>query len=173
MKEKEQRKNKMEEMQMKNWYKSEKGSMGVYVVVTLLSFIMILAGIFMNAVSIRKNQLKTLPKIKQVYEKPLENRKEIYEEQVALRRIHINIVGYTGVYDGLEHDELSSVQITNGKGEDITKECTITYTVNNIAYIPNKKVKDVADSKTIAYKVTHPLYGITTGTVEVKIQPAT
>ena len=34
----------MEEKQMKNWYKNERGSMAVYVVVTLLSFIMILAG---------------------------------------------------------------------------------------------------------------------------------
>lgn len=158
---------------MKNWCRSEKGSMGVYVIVTLLSFIMILAGIFMNAVSIRKNQLKTLPKIKQAYEKPLENKKEIYDDQVALRKIHINIVGYTGIYDGLEHDELSSVQITNGKGKDITNECTITYTVNNVVYVPNKKVKDVADSKTIAYQVTHPIHGTNTGTVEVKIEPTT
>ena len=69
---------------MKNWYKSQRGSMAIYVIVTLLSFIMILTGIFMNAASIRKNQLKTLPKIKQVYEKTLENRKEIYEERCKL-----------------------------------------------------------------------------------------
>ena len=157
---------------MKNWYKNERGSMAVYVVVTLLSFIMILAGIFMNAASIRKNQLKTLPKIKQAYEKPLEIKKEIYQEQLAKRNLHINIVAYTGVYDGLEHDELSNVQITDGKGEDLTKETTITYMVNNVVYIPTKKVKNVADSKIITYKVTHPLYGTIIDTVEVKITPA-
>ena len=157
---------------MKNWYKNERGSMAVYVVVTLLSFIMILAGIFMNAASIRKNQLKTLPKIKQAYEKPLEIKKEIYQEQLAKRNLHINIVAYTGVYDGLEHDELSNVQITDGKGEDLTKETTITYMVDNVVYVPTKKVKNVADSKIITYKVTHPLYGTITDTVEVKITPA-
>ena len=156
---------------MKNWYKNERGSMAVYVVVMLLSFIMILAGIFMNAASIRKNQLKTLPKIKQAYEKPLEIKKEIYQEQLAKRNLHINIVAYTGVYDGLEHDELSNVKITDGK-EDLTKETTITYMVDNVVYIPTKKVKNVADSKIITYKVTHPLYGTIIDTVEVKITPA-
>lgn len=69
---------------MKNYFKSEKGSMAVYVIVTIFSFIIILTGVFLNAASIRKNQLRTLPQIKAAYEKDLEKKDEIYEGQKNL-----------------------------------------------------------------------------------------
>ena len=66
---------------MKNWYQNEKGSMAVYAVVMLLSFLIILSGLFLATSSVRKNQLKTLPKIKQAYEKILEEKQEIIEKR--------------------------------------------------------------------------------------------
>ena len=49
-------------------YKEEKGSMGVYVIVSLLSFCLILSGVYFTTSSVRKNQIKTEIKIKEVYE---------------------------------------------------------------------------------------------------------
>ena len=66
---------------MKNWYQNEKGSMAVYAVVMLLSFLIILSGLFLATSSVRKNQLKTLPKIKQAYEKILEEKQENIEKR--------------------------------------------------------------------------------------------
>ena len=56
---------------MKTKVKSEKGIMAIYVTVTLVTFIIILLAIFSGAVAVRKNQIKTLIKIKEVYEKAL------------------------------------------------------------------------------------------------------
>ena len=64
---------------MKSWLKSQKGSMAVYAAITILCFIIILMGVFLSTASVRKNQLKTLPKIKEAYEKDKENIQEIYE----------------------------------------------------------------------------------------------
>ena len=49
-------------------YKEEKGSMAVYVIVTLLSFCLILSGIYISTSSVRKAQIKTELRIKEVYE---------------------------------------------------------------------------------------------------------
>lgn len=49
-------------------YKEEKGSMAVYVIVTLVSFCLILTGIYISTSSVRKAQIKTDIKIKEVYE---------------------------------------------------------------------------------------------------------
>lgn len=64
---------------MKNWIKNEKGSMTVYAIVTVMTFVIVLMGLFFTTSAIRKNQLKTIPKIKEVYEKELEHKQEIYE----------------------------------------------------------------------------------------------
>ena len=48
--------------------KEEKGSMAVYVIVTLVSFCLILTGIYISTSSVRKAQIKTEIKIKEVYE---------------------------------------------------------------------------------------------------------
>ncbi len=53
---------------MKNLLRNEKGSMTVLVTVVILSFVIILLSVFAIANSIRKNQLRTELKIKEVYE---------------------------------------------------------------------------------------------------------
>lgn len=157
---------------MRNWLKNEKGSMAVYAIVTILSFIIILTGIFLGAASVRKNQLKTLPEIKAAYEKDLERKEEIYTEQVSLRTMKVNIIGYKGVYDGLEHDEFSSFQIMDGEGQDITSQATIKLQAGDVLYDAPQKVKNVLDSKTVNYTISHPDYDDVTGTVKVEVLPA-
>ena len=71
-------------MQMKNYLKREKGSMAVYTIASILSFIIILTGIFFTAASVRKNQLRTLMKIKEVYGKTVSTRRNIYDEKTAV-----------------------------------------------------------------------------------------
>ena len=56
---------------MKKWVKSEQGSMAVYAVGLTLTFIIILMAIFTLTSSVRKNQLQTELKIKEVYEQGL------------------------------------------------------------------------------------------------------
>ena len=56
---------------MKKWVKSEQGSMAVYAIGLTLTFIIILMAIFTLTSSVRKNQLQTELKIKEVYEQGL------------------------------------------------------------------------------------------------------
>ena len=71
---------------MKSYYKNEKGSMTIYAIVTVFTFIFILGSIFYSAVGIRTMQLKTMPKIKEAYEKYLNSKYTIYEAEVEKRR---------------------------------------------------------------------------------------
>ena len=57
--------------------KEEKGSMAIYVIVTLVSFCLILTGIYISTASARKAQIKTDIKIKEVYENSYTTKKEI------------------------------------------------------------------------------------------------
>ena len=57
--------------QMKKWLKSEQGSMAVYATGLTLTFIIILMAIFALTSSVRKNQLQTELKIKEVYEQDI------------------------------------------------------------------------------------------------------
>ena len=68
-------------MQMKNKVKSEKGVMTMYVTVAVVTFTIILTAVFSLAVATRKNQIKTLIKIKEVYEQDNNKKEEIYTAQ--------------------------------------------------------------------------------------------
>ena len=65
-------------MQMKNKLKSEKGIMTMYVTVAVVTFTIILVALFSLAVATRKNQIKTLIKIKEVYEQDNSKKEQIY-----------------------------------------------------------------------------------------------
>ena len=68
-------------MQMKNKIKSEKGIMTAYVTVAVVTFTVILTALFSLAVATRKNQIKTLIKIKEVYEQDNSKKEQIYLAQ--------------------------------------------------------------------------------------------
>ena len=68
-------------MQMKNKVKSEKGIMTMYVTVAVVTFTIILVALFSLAVATRRNQIKTLIKIKEVYEQDNSKKEQIYMEQ--------------------------------------------------------------------------------------------
>ena len=71
---------------MKNFLKNEKGAMTVYAITSIIVFIFVLGAVHYSAVNVRKRQLQTMPKIKEVYEKYLNNKYEIYEAEVEKRR---------------------------------------------------------------------------------------
>lgn len=54
---------------MRNMFKKANGSIAVYVTIVLLSFFIILGGMYATSMSIRETQLQTTLKIKQAYEK--------------------------------------------------------------------------------------------------------
>ena len=68
-------------MQMKNEVKSEKGIMTMYVTIAVVTFTIIITALFSMAVTTRKNQIKTLIKIKEVYEQDNNKKEQIYMEQ--------------------------------------------------------------------------------------------
>ena len=68
-------------MQKKSILKSSKGIISVYVGVCIVTFIIILTAIYMVAVGVRKNQIKTLIKVKEVYEQDNTKIASIYEDQ--------------------------------------------------------------------------------------------
>lgn len=57
----------------------EKGSITVYAIVTIFTMIFILGGIFFTSSIVRKNQLRTLLKIKEIYAEQMEQADEIAE----------------------------------------------------------------------------------------------
>ncbi len=71
-------------MQKKSTFKSSKGVISIYVGISIITFIIILTAIYTVAVSVRKNQIKTLIKIKEVYEQDNTKIASIYEEQKRL-----------------------------------------------------------------------------------------
>lgn len=90
-------------------YKEEKGSMAVYVIVTLVSFCLILTGIYISTSSVRKAQIKTDIKIKEVYETGFSNistEKEWYIED------NLDAL-YDGIYN--ESDNTHSNSLTQWK----------------------------------------------------------
>ena len=68
-------------MQMKNKVKSEKGIMTMYVTIAVVTFTIILVALFSLAVATRRNQIKTLIKVKEVYEQDNSKKEQIYMEQ--------------------------------------------------------------------------------------------
>ncbi len=67
---------------MKKYILEERGSMAVYVSIVLLSFLIILSGIYASSISVRKSQLKTALRIKQSYEVYNQNVENIYQRQL-------------------------------------------------------------------------------------------
>ena len=66
-------------MQMKNKVKSEKGIMTMYVTIAVVTFTIILVALFSLAVATRRNQIKTLIKVKEeVYEQDNNKKEQIY-----------------------------------------------------------------------------------------------
>lgn len=86
-------------MQMKNKFKNEKGIMAAYVTISLVTFAIILSTIFTVAIANRKEQLQTITKIKDAYEKDNDKREKIHKEIKEKESIPIGTVTvfeYTG-----------------------------------------------------------------------------
>ena len=68
-------------MQMKK-IKEERASMAVYVAIVLITFLLLLTGIYFSSVSVRKSQLVTIMKIKESYESNINQVEQIYQRQL-------------------------------------------------------------------------------------------
>lgn len=67
---------------MKKKIVEEKGSMAVYVTVVLLAFVIILSTIYASAIATRKQELRTIVKIKESYEADNGDIEKIYQNQL-------------------------------------------------------------------------------------------
>ena len=106
---------------MKNYYKNEKGSMAIYAIVTVLTFLLVSSAILYSAVGVRKRQLQTMPKIKEVYEKYLSSKYEIYAAEVEKRRDKVPPT-----------IEISLSKTTAKVGDNVTATITIKDNINRL-----------------------------------------
>ena len=73
----------------KRMFKSEKGSITLFVLLAILFFLIVIFSVFMTSSNKNRIQLSELDKIKQEYEKDVENIDEIYEEVAAKELIQV------------------------------------------------------------------------------------
>ena len=112
-------------MQMKKNILEEKGSMAVYVSIVLLGFLIILSGIYVASISVRKGQLETTLKIKQSYEKDNWKIDKVYDSQLAKLDPYIEnglILHYDGINNtGGGHSSTDTTwKDLSGNGNDAT-----------------------------------------------------
>lgn len=111
---------------MKNKLKSEKGIMAVYVTMASVTFVIILSLIFSSAVVTRKNQIKTLIKIKEVYEYDNEKINKIDSYRRKLNTDEYVQDGLVVFYDAINNTGSGHSNLTNiwkdlsGNGYDAT-----------------------------------------------------
>ena len=119
-------------MQMKNKIKSEKGIMTMYVTVAVITFTTILVALFSLAVATRKNQIKTLIKIKEIYEQDISEKSTMYQKAAKKRETKITVAVESSVaFSGkttqavVTYDEPEKVQVAQCKYVCTTSESKI------------------------------------------------
>lgn len=108
-------------MQMKSKFKSEKGVMTMYVTVAVVTFTIILTAVFSLAVATRKNQIKSLIKIKEVYEQDNSKKQEIHNKIKSQLYIKDGLVLYYDAINntGSEHNNITTTwKDLSGKNND-------------------------------------------------------
>ena len=78
-------------MQMKNKLKKQKGVIAIYVAITTITFTILLSVLFSMAVSTRKNEIKTLLKIKDVYEQNISKKSTIYQTMLKKQQTKVTV----------------------------------------------------------------------------------
>ena len=99
-------------MQMKKVFREEKASMAVYVSIVLVTFLIILGTIYMSSVSMRKQQLQTIIKVKESYEADIKDYDTIYESQFA-RSGKVHVTSLSGI-------QKKTVRAQDEEGKTIT-----------------------------------------------------
>lgn len=108
-------------MQKKSILRGSKGIISIYVGACIVTFIVILSAIYMVAVGVRKNQITTLIKIKEVYEN--ENAEKVYQAQVdklipAIKVFDYSFTGnlqtFTAPADGVYSFEMAGASGSQG-----------------------------------------------------------
>lgn len=106
-------------MQMKNKLKKQKGVIAIYVAITTITFTILLSVLFSMAVSTRKNEIKTLLKIKDVYEQDVSKKSTIYQMMAKKQETKITVtVASSEAFKGkaiqavVTYDEPTKVQPT-------------------------------------------------------------
>lgn len=112
--------------------KQENGSVAVYAIATVLCFVFLLSGMFYSSTAIRKNQLKTVLKLK-----------EIYAQEIELQNKDYVKAGLVLQYDGINNtgnghsNNTTAWKDLSGHGNDGTLsrplDATFSWENNNIS----------------------------------------
>lgn len=154
-------------MSKEKLWKQEKGSIAVFAIATIFSLIFILGGVFAASASTRKNQLRTLLKIKEIYATGIgqTNQTSLYHEEADVKGYVTD--GLTAFYDAINntgsgHSNHAKVwKDLSGNGHDLTHQGSEDVTWNEKAY-------DFANPETNYFETTGDvLLGNSARTIEM------
>lgn len=80
-------------MLKKRIFNFEKGSISIYVIATVFCFLIILGGIYASSSNTRKNELKTLIKIKEIYKQDIKISTEEPEVEPTQKEYYFDYTG--------------------------------------------------------------------------------
>ncbi len=127
-------------MSKRKLFNQEKGSVAIYAIATIFSFIFILGGIFFTSSVVRKNQLRTMLKIKDIYASDLNNADSILENKKNNNTSLYVREGLVAFYDAVNnvgngHSNTTKVwSDLSGNGHDAIYKGTGEVTWNDKAY---------------------------------------
>ena len=101
--------------------KSQKGAVSVIVLITVLTFVLVLLGAIITVTTLRKSQLKSDIRIQDIYGKDVDNVNSIYEDLIENR---------TMVNELRKENEAS--MMVNGMTNEIVNAITNEIAVNSI-----------------------------------------
>lgn len=154
-------------MQKGRYIYQEKGSIAIYAIATILCFVIILSGIFSNSATVRKNQLKTLLKIKEIYSKQLQKADLMLENRDIVDISGYEQEGLIAFYDAINntgrgHSNNTTIwKDLSGNGYDAIYKGTQVLTWNEKSYDfinPNTNYFETENSITL---------GTTSRTIEI------
>lgn len=108
-------------------------------------------------------------KVNEIYNNTFLEDSDDLDQGTELKEMNVNIQGYTAVYDGLEHEEISTFTVTDENGNDISNVVTIKIGDETVTNKSFSKVKNVRDSKKIDYIISCTGYKDVKGQVDVNI----
>lgn len=127
-------------MSKRKLFYQEKGSVAVYAIATIFSFIFILGGIFFTSSVVRKNQLRTMLKIKDIYASGLNNADSILEDKKNNNTSSYVQEGLVAFYDAVNnagngHSNTTKIwRDLSGNGHDAIYKGTGDVTWTDKAY---------------------------------------
>lgn len=182
--------------QKKEYQIENDGGITLVALVVTIVVLLILAGITLTYVLGDNGIIKLAQQAKEITDKKIEEEIESIEQiqnwinnniessnmeepKEEIKTMQVEVRGYTGVYDGEEHNEFACFQVTDENGIDITNKVTVEIvrrdldgkTLDGVS----EKVTNVRDRRIIYYTISYAGYHdvVDSTIVEISQKPLT